>query len=194
MDGEIQILLIFDGQWGTDSILPTQQVTSIEPLKVRSTIGRNRPSLGVVRQGYLGQLVLNTILITFTMRQNIAEANTVVEHTELDIHLLSLSYSLLKRDSQLIIMIAHGVFLTPHLLPRLILRGGLLASHPDVITQQTTIELEPKMRGGNDHCLSATDRIIGFVVLHADRDRDDSIGRTDAHFFGNAAYPNATTR
>ena len=194
MDSEIQILLIFDGQWGTDSILPTQQVTSIEPLKVRSTIGRNRPSLGVVRQGYLGQLLLNTILITFLMWQDITEANTIVEHAELDVHLLFLPYTFLKRDSQLIIMIAHGVFLTPHLLPRLILRGGLLASHPGLITQHATIELETEMRGGDDHLHTAADRIIGLVVFHADRDRDNAIGRTDAHFFGHAAYPNAATR
>ena len=81
------------------------------------------------------------------MWQNITEANTIVEHAELDVHLLFLPYTFLKRDSQLIIMIAHGVFLTPHLLPRLILRSSLLASHPDAIAQQATIKQETEMRG-----------------------------------------------
>ena len=194
MDGEIKILLIFDGKRCANGILLAQQVRGEDTLKVFSTVGGNRPSLGIVCQGYLGQFILNTILITFLMWQNIAEANTVVEHTELDIHLLSLSYSLLKRDSQFVIMIAHGVFLTPHLLPRLILRSSLLASHPDVIAQQATIKQETEMRGGNNHRHTATNGIIGLVVFHADTDLDGAIGRTDIYFFGCAAYPDTATR
>ena len=84
-------------------------------------VGWNRPSLGIVSQGYLGQFLLNLILFTFIIIwQYISESEAVIEDTEDDLHRAACLLFIV--DCQFVVVITYGIVLAPKLLPGLVFR------------------------------------------------------------------------
>ena len=68
-------------------------------------VGWNRPSLGIVSQGYLGQFLLNLILFTFMIIwQYVSETKSIVKYSKNDLHGLTCIF--FEIDDQLMIVIA----------------------------------------------------------------------------------------
>ena len=68
-------------------------------------VGWNRPSLGIVSQGKLGQFLLNNILFTFMIIwQYISKTKSIVKHPKYDLHGLACIF--FEIDDQLMIVIA----------------------------------------------------------------------------------------
>ena len=177
MDGEIEIVLVLDGQWRADGILAAQHIRGKDALKIGSTVAGNRPSLGVVRQGDLSRLVHQTILVTIVLVGNdIAEADTVVEHAEDNLHLSDVPLLFLEGHRQLIVVVAHQFLFAPHLKPCFVILGETLARHLHVRAQHSFVELEAEMRRGDDFLSVATNDIIRLVGFHTHTYRDTTVG------------------
>ena len=119
MNGQEQVFFIFYGQRGAYRIFPAQQISGIDTLEIRCVVRPNRPSLGIVCQGNLGQLVLNTILFTLILTwQVISETETIVEHTEHHLHEATCLFTIV--DRQFVVMVTGCPILTPGLSPCLV--------------------------------------------------------------------------
>ena len=53
MDSQKDRVLIFNGQWSTDCVLFAEQSLLEDALEIGCMVTRNRPRLGIMRQGYL---------------------------------------------------------------------------------------------------------------------------------------------
>ena len=175
MDGQKQVFFIFYGQRGTYRIFLAQQIGGIDTLEIRSVVRLNRPSLGIVCQGNLGQFVLNTILFTLILTwQVISETETIVEHTEHHLHQAACMLPIV--DCQFVIMVTGCLILAPGLSPCLVLRRTADLTHGHVGTQFLMIKTKTKMRG-SDECTSLiVDCVERTMILHTDGHHHGSVG------------------